>query len=314
MIEVMSTAMTLPAPATVLAGPLSPETVASFTRDGYAIGRGVVSDADLQPVRTELAAWLDAKARELHAAGTLAELHADADFNTRYGLLMAQNPAIQDGFDVMYLRGQATFGFFHTPRLLDAVQQLIGPEISLNPISHYRAKPPIAQTVDALKGYFAVPWHQDTAVTVPEADASEIITCWIPLVDVDIAMGCLQVLPGAHRLGYLEHHASAGYGTAIKPELMPRTTPVKLEVRAGDAIFMHRLCPHHSGPNRTQRCRWSFDMRFHRTGDNSGRPWQPEFVLRSANVPVATDHAAWATAWERCLAAGGSHGKHRVAS
>ncbi len=293
---------------------LSATELAAFSNDGYVVTRGLLTDADLAPVRHELAAWLDRRAGELHAAGTLPELHAQADFSTRYGLLMAQNGAIQDGFDVMFLRGAATWEFFHTPALLDAVEALIGPEISLNPISHYRAKPPIGQTRDDLKGYFAVPWHQDSAVIVEEADASPILTTWIPLVDVTEEMGCLQVLPGGHRQGHLPHLNAIGYGTSIQPSAMPVGRPMKLAVRVGDVVFMHRHCPHHSGPNRSQRCRWSFDMRYHRTGDNSGRPWQPEAVVRSAELPVSRDHHAWSRAWEQCLADNRGGGRHRTVS
>jgi len=284
----------------------------TFQRDGYVVVRGVLSDADLQPLRAELTAWITAKACALHAAGKIAELHGEADFDTRFGLLMAQCGEIQDGFDVMYVRGSATFQIFQTPALLQVVEQLIGPEISLNPISHYRAKPPIGQTREDVKGYFAVPWHQDSGVIVPEADASEIVTCWIPLVDVTSEMGCLQVLPGGHLHGHLPHYAAPGYGTSIVPDLFPAGKPVHLEVAAGDVVIMHRHCPHHSGPNQSKRCRWSIDMRFHRTGDNSGRPWQPEVVLASRGHAVLPAHAAWSNAWERCIADGGGHGQHRV--
>ena len=293
---------------------LSAAEVATFQADGFVVGRGILAPADLQPVRDEISAWLGARARQLHAEGKLAELHADADFHTRYGLLMAQCGAIQDGFDVAFLRGAATFEFFRTPALLDAVEDLIGGEISLNPITHYRAKPPVGQTRDDLKGYFAVPWHQDSGVIVEEADASAIITTWIPLVDVSEEMGCLQALPQGHVHGHLPHVSVPGYGTSIRPSAMPRGTPRKLEVRAGDVVFMHRHCPHHSGPNRSRRCRWSLDMRYHRSGDNSGRPWQPEAVLRSATRPLELDHGAWSRAWEHALANGKGHVAHRIAA
>ena len=284
----------------------------TFRTDGFVVGRGILAESDLQPVRDEIAAWLDSRARQLHAEGKLTELHADADFHTRFGLLMAQCGEIHDGFDVAYVRGEATFHFFRTPALLDAVEDLIGGEISLNPITHYRAKPPIGQTREDLKGYFAVPWHQDSGVIVEEADASEILTTWIPLVDVNEEMGCLQAMPRGHERGHLPHISVPGYGTSIKPSEMPRGTPTKLEVRAGDVVFMHRNCPHHSGPNRSQRCRWSLDMRYHRSGDNSGRPWQPEAVLRSASRPLEHDHAAWARNWEAALASGKGHIAHRL--
>lgn len=282
---------------------LTAEQLAAFRRDGYVVVP-VFSEADLEPVRRELAAAIDRRARELHAAGKLAELHADKDFSARFGFLMAQTPEIQHGFDINQLRGPAMFRLLHTPALLDALEALIGPELSCNPIQHVRAKPPQDQTADGQKGYFSVPWHQDSGVNVPEADGSEIVTCWTALVDVTEEMGPLQVLPGAHTRGHLPHVASPGYGTSIKASLMPDIAPRKLLVPAGSVVFMHRHCPHHSTPNRSPRCRWSLDLRYHRSGDNSGRPWQPEFVVRSRANPgsVMKDHATWDTLWRDCLA------------
>jgi hypothetical protein len=293
---------------------LSPAQQEQFRRDGYVVAP-IFTAADLAPVIAELEEAIDRRARELHAAGKLTELHAGLPFATRFGFLMAQTPDIQHGFDVNQIRGRAMFRLLHTPRLLDALEPLLGPEISCNPIQHVRAKPPQAQTADASKGYFSVPWHQDSGVNVAEADASEIITCWTALVDVTEEMGPLQVLPGAQRLGHLPHGSSPGYGTSIKAAVMPDIRPVKLLVPAGSVVFMHRHCPHHSTPNRSGRCRWSLDLRYHRSGDNSGRPWQPEFVVRSRANPgaVMDDHATWDRLWRECLARpDGGRVVHRV--
>ena len=285
-----------------LTHPLSEAQVASFRDEGVLVAKGLVSESDLQPVRDEIAEWIDRRAAELHAAGKIRDLHRDAPFTKRFGLLMAQSGEIQSGFDVVPLFGRALFRFTHTPRLLDALSQLIGPELSLNPIHHLRAKPPQEQCSDSSKGYFSVPWHQDSGVTLAEADASEIVTTWLPLGDATEEMGCLQVLPGANRLGHLPHVAVPGYGTSVKPSAMPPIQPRRLPVHAGDVVFMHRHLPHHSTPNRSQDCRWSLDLRFQRTGDHNGRPWQPDVVVRSpSGLPIA-DHETWVRRWQEALA------------
>jgi hypothetical protein len=294
---------------------LSEAELARFREEGVLVVRGLLAEDDLRPLREELATAIDRRARDLHAEGAIRELHEDAPFDVRFGLLMAQSEAIQSGFDVVPLFGEAMFRFFHLPRLLDALELLLGPELSLNPIHHVRGKPPQSQCSDAHKGYFSVPWHQDSGVTVAEADASEIVTTWLPLGDATEEMGCLQVLPGAHRLGHLPHVSTPGYGTAIRPSAMPPITPRRLPVAAGDVIFMHRHLPHHSTPNRSARCRWSLDLRFQRTGDHSGRPWQPDFVVRSRAHPsaVAAAHAEWVRRWRESLAQpGGGRVAHRV--
>jgi phytanoyl-CoA hydroxylase len=285
-----------------LALPLTDAQVAAFRHEGVLVANGLLSEADLQPVRDEIAEWIDRRARELLAAGKITELHADAPFTRRFGLLMAQCGEIQDGFDVVPLHGRALFRFLHTPRLLDALAQLIGPELSLNPIHHLRAKPPQEQCSEGAKGYFSVPWHQDSGVTLAEADASEIVTTWLPLGDATEEMGCLQVLPGANRLGHLPHVAVPGYGTSVKPSAMPKIQPRKLPVHAGDVVFMHRHTPHHSTPNRSHDCRWSLDLRFQRTGDHNGRPWQPDFVVRSPSGLPLADYDAWVRRWQEALA------------
>jgi phytanoyl-CoA hydroxylase len=285
----------------------------AFADQGYLVLRGLLGESDLKPVRDELSAMIDRRARALHASGSLRDLHEDAPFATRFGLLMAEDPAIQDGFDVTSLRGPAMWRFLRTPRLLDAVEALIGPEISLNPIAHVRAKPPQSQTADRVKGFFSVPWHQDSAVMLPEADGSEIITVWLPLLDATEEMGCLTVLPGAHKAGHLPHEVVPAYGTAIIPAAMPRIPPARLPVRRGDVILMHRHCPHHSAPNRSQVCRWSLDLRFQRTGDHCGRPWQPVLPLRSGpHGDVDPGHAVWDRAWAESLANGGGRVVHRI--
>jgi len=207
------------------------------------------------------------------------------------------------------------FQTLHTPRLLDAVEYLIGGEISCNPIQHIRAKPPQAQTPDSHKSYFSVPWHQDSGVNVAAADTSDILTTWIALVDIDDGMGPVQVLPGVHHHGHLDHDTGAGYGTAIKAAILPRVTSVRCVMRAGDALIIHCHCPHHSTPNRSDRCRWSLDLRYHVTGHNSGRPWQPEFIVRSRSGrhPIMNDWATWNQLWKTCLAsADGRRVEHRV--
>ena len=39
--------------------------------------------------------------------------------------------------------GPAVFGLLTNPKLLDAVEMFIGPEIFLNPVHHVRIKPPM---------------------------------------------------------------------------------------------------------------------------------------------------------------------------
>ncbi|HLJ55033.1 MAG TPA: phytanoyl-CoA dioxygenase family protein, partial [Chthonomonadaceae bacterium] len=287
--------------------------VAAYRRNGVLVAEGILTDADFQPVIEEMQEWIDRRAQALAAEGKLTRLYADAPFDRRLGLLYAQTPEIANGLDIMLIRGLATFAFLHNPRLLDAVACLIGNEIACNPIQHIRAKPPAANSGTGT-GFYNVPWHQDSGVTWEDADDSDIVTCWMPLVDATIENGCMEVIPGAFRGGHLEHVAEGG--TTIRPDLLPQTAPMAVPVRKGGIIFMHRHTPHRSTPNFTDTVRWSLDLRYQPTGQPTGRPFHPEFVARSIANPssVLTDHAEWSRRWVSALESSKGMKAHRTAS
>ncbi|MBB6052264.1 phytanoyl-CoA dioxygenase family protein [Armatimonas rosea] len=277
-------------------GRLTEAQIAQFKTDGVLVAEGVLDEADLAPVIEGYTRWIDTKARELG----LTDLHEGLPFDKRFAWLYVQNRAIEQGMDVMNTRLPEFFDFLRCQNLLDAVQQLLGtPELIASPIQHIRGK----VTDQSGGSYFNVPWHQDAAVTWEEADHSEIVTCWIPLVDATVRNGCMEILPGVWKQGLLPHTSGPG-GATIRPDALPDTPPIIGAVKKGGVIFMHRCTPHHSTPNLTDTVRWSLDLRFQPTGTPTGRPWLPSFVVRSQADPasVETDYAAWDTAWAEALA------------
>ena len=291
--------------------PLTPTQINQFREDGYLVAEDVVPANDVEPVIEEYAAWIDQKARQLYEEGKIADLCSNANFSHRFACLYAQNPAIAQGMDIMHMRGPATFAFLRNPRLLDAVEALIGPEITCNPIQHIRAKPPSTrQGTD----FYTVPWHQDLGVTWAEADHSDIITCWLALVDATVENGCMEVLPGVWKEGLLPHQAGEGGANIPAAALPANINPVAVPVKKGGVVFMHRCTPHHSTPNLTNGVRWSLDLRYQPTGAPTGRPFHPEFIARSASHPesVLTNHAEWSRQWQEALANSVGIQAHRV--
>jgi phytanoyl-CoA hydroxylase len=291
---------------------LTEEQVKTFQENGVLIAEGVVTDDDLAPVIAEYEAWIDAKARALHAEGKITELAEGQDFAHRFATLYAQSKDIASGMDIMFMRGPAIFNFLRNTNLLDAVECLVGPEILCNPIQHIRAKAPASSTGEGTN-FYNVPWHQDMAVTWDEADNSNIVTCWLALVDATVENGCMEVLPGVFKTGYLTHQPGDG-GANIKPEVLPEIQPLVAEVKKGGIVFMHRCTPHRSTPNRTDSVRWSLDLRYQAVGTPTGRPFHPEFVARSAAHPetALTDHAEWSRRWVEALANAKGIQAHRV--
>ena len=267
----------------------------TYYQQGFVLAKGVLTPVDTQPVIDELETFIDRRANELRAEEKIADLCAEAPFDQRYGLLLKQSSEIGQGMDIMQMRGPATFDFLRNRNLLDAVESLVGPEITCNPIQHVRAKPP--SNFGHSSWSHGVPWHQDAAVMMKEATGSNVITCWLPLSLSTVERGVLQVLPSVSKLGYLTHQKEGG--TMIVPDLMPETEPVHLECDRGDVVFISRYTPHCSLPNPSDYCRWSMDLRYQPTGHHTGRTAHPDFVVRSAVHPeqVLTDHQAWCDLW-----------------
>ena len=281
---------------------LATEQLAEYDDRGVVVARGILEQEDLQPVIDELCEFVDSRARELHIAGRIEQLHEEEPFERRFGLLARQCGEIAQGMDIMHHRGTAMFEFLFNDNLLDAVESIVGPEITCSPIQHIRPKPPATADDGGTDGFNVVPWHQDAGVMMEEAEETNIVTCWLPLVPVTREMGCLQVLPGVNRIGYVKHQAAGG--TTVVPGQIPHMAPVDLECRPGDVIFMHRFIPHRSMPNLSDRCRWSIDLRYQTSGQHTGRTGHPALVVRSASDPgrVEREYGRWCERWADAFA------------
>ncbi len=101
--------------------------------------------------------------------------------------------------------------------------------------------------------------HQDRAAWAKEGlPGDTALTAAIAIDDAGVAEGTLEVIPGSHRGGILEHSAiEAGYGIPehiVKP-LMERNGRLALEMAAGDMVLFSGDLIHLSRPNLGSRRR-----------------------------------------------------------
>jgi hypothetical protein len=101
-----------------------------------------------------------------------------------------------------------------------------------------------------------LPWHQD-AGDVWGLDRDPLVTLWLALDDATPENGCMEVVPGSHRLGLLTPH-----GSTVPPELAeihcPRDAVRHITARAGELILLHNWSIHRSGVNPTAQPRRAF--------------------------------------------------------
>ena len=101
-----------------------------------------------------------------------------------------------------------------------------------------------------------LPWHQD-AGDVWGLDRDPLVTLWLAIDDASPENGCMEVVPGSHRLGLL-----TPFGSTLPPELAavhcPPDAVRHVTAQAGELILLHNWVIHRSGVNPTESPRRAF--------------------------------------------------------
>ena len=280
---------------------LDREQVDRYFEDGFLIVESLLSREDVQPVIDDIAAIVDELARRLHAAGRIRDLHADQGFGTRLAALEAECPGA--AIWVTH-RGDLRPGLrelWSSPKLLDIVEELIGPDIAGHPIWNIRSKTPRTTLM-------TVPWHQDTAYLKPGAERTEQPVAWVPLTDVTERNGALQMVRGGHKPGAVIRHRlhrdvsdSRSSFLYIDEKDLPAGEIVTLEVAFGSVIFLNQLIPHRSLENHSDAVRWSVDFRYQHPELPTGQEGIVDpIVMRVDGRPdFEPDWAGWLAAYGR---------------
>jgi len=140
-------------------------------------------------------------------------------------------------------------------RILDAVEDLIGPDILCwNTIFWIKE----AQTASY------VGWHQD--LTYWGLDNAELVSVWVALSPASEAAGCMSVIPGSHR-ELLDHDETyhennlLTRGQELQIDVRHRTT-VAMPLEPGQASFHNVRSAHGSGPNTTDDRRIGLSLHY----------------------------------------------------
>ena len=278
---------------------LNQQQVRQFHHDGFLIVRKLIPVDAFETLIDELVEKVELRTIDAVEEGLLApeDTYLDESFDTRLALVSAACRDQNWIWQVFPGKRHKTAGMFAVrthPAILDAAESLIGAEILAHPQSNLRAKLP-----DQEKSL--VPWHQDLAYLVPE-DAGEtlFVNFWIPLVNVTVTNGCLQVMRGSHRLGLIPHNYNTPTFHGIADADLPDCEVVDCEVDVGDVLMTMERVVHRSTPHTLKSVRWSLDIRYSCIGLPTGRKNVPGFVARSRENPdsVAKSLDDWLHVYE----------------
>jgi len=122
-----------------------------------------------------------------------------------------------------------------------------------------------------------LPWHQDAWT---DLDRQPIITVWTALDPATKANGCVEVIPGSHKMGLVNPiHASGFLSEEQAAELCTPDKTIYLELPPGEAVLLHNWLMHSSDVNRTDISRRGFSVCYMdaRTVSHSGQRFTPVF-------------------------------------
>jgi phytanoyl-CoA hydroxylase len=263
---------------------------AQLNEQGYVILNGFLEPAVLRQVRAALCRLVDRQAERLLAEDRISDPLLSAPFETRLAWLYAACPEEAPKLFRQELHLPGLFRLFFHSRLLDLVETLLGGEIRLYP--NYTARPKLPDHAPT-----QVLWHQDGGYTSGEVEQLRMINVWAPLVPARVENGCMQFIPGSHRLGPVPHVSREHYLEIQEEYLAPRRDQaVAIEVDPGDVVLFHNLLFHQGLPNRSRTIRWSLDWRYQDATQPTLRPEHGHIARSRLDPARAVNGAAeWAS-------------------
>jgi hypothetical protein len=141
-------------------------------------------------------------------------------------------------------------------RILDAVEDLIGPDILCWGTSFFIKEP---------RNTAYVSWHQDS--TYWGLEPADIVTAWVALSDSTTENGAMRVIPGSHLRDQIPHRDTFAPDNLLSrgQEIMVAVDDreaATLELAAGEMSLHHVRLIHGSEPNPSGQRRIGFAIRY----------------------------------------------------
>ena len=217
--------------------------------DGYVFIRGLVPEAGIRQVRSDITAildsvgWLDAGTDTIDAISTQeARLMGTPEFIPIYDTIQKL-----ESFHTMA----------HDPALLQVAEALLGERGMPQPSA-------IARVIFPDKLEYTTPPHQDFVLV---QGTPEVWTAWLPLGPCPVDLGGLAVLRGSHQRGILPVHEAKGAGGLSVEDAWLDGEWMSSPFATGDTLFFHSKTVHQGLPNvSANRIRLSVDYRYQKLG------------------------------------------------
>ncbi|HZP93648.1 MAG TPA: phytanoyl-CoA dioxygenase family protein [Burkholderiales bacterium] len=207
---------------------LTPSQVEAFERDGYHFPLRVLSEAEASECRRRVEA-----------------------FEAEHGLIMKAAWRNKPHLLFPWLNE-----LIRHPKILDAVEDLLGPDLLVWGSSFFIKEPRDAAYIS---------WHQDS--TYWGLSHPDIVTAWVAFSVSDVPNGAMRVLPGSHLKDQLPHKDTFAHdnlltrGQEVQVQVDERLV-VDLTLQPGEMSLHHVRIVHGSEPNRADYRRIGYAIRY----------------------------------------------------
>ncbi len=141
------------------------------------------------------------------------------------------------------------------PKVLDTVEQLLGPDILLFDVTYIVKEPHSASYVS---------WHQDLTYWGLANDKQ--VSMWLALSPATEVSGCMRMVSGSHKQGKLDHEDIDDESNVLfRGQSVSGVTEeqaVMCPLQPGEASFHHGWTLHASMPNRSDERRIGFNVQY----------------------------------------------------
>jgi phytanoyl-CoA hydroxylase len=188
--------------------------------------------------------------------------------------------------------GDDTYGLLtRTEKVVSAVNQLLDGDSA---VCHFHSK--LMQKEPQVGG--AWEWHQDYGYWYKNGFLypDQMLSVMLALTEATIENGCLQVIPGSHKLGRVEHAFSGeqnGADMRFVDESLKNSDLVYVTLKPGDVLFFHSNLLHRSNSNNSDFARWSLISAYNRSANI---PFNEKSSACITPIDIVPDSAPWQSA------------------
>ena len=262
---------------------ITEDDVRSYVDDGYLVVAGLLEQDELDEISADLVRF----ARGEYPLVSPPPVHPDAD----------DDEAIRSVLAVHFPHWVSPVAarFVGHARIVEVLARVTGAHLA-----HWDGGVKCMQTMAFVKppGLPGQAWHQDERF-IPTRDRS-LVGAWIAVDDATEENGCLWVVPGSHRQGYLwptrPHGRPDEHDAADESFGFDDTAAVAVPVERGSVVFFNGYTLHRSMRNRSDGFRRALVN--HYCNSWSLLPWAPTKSVPGAEIPTLDNRTVTVVAGE----------------